>query len=354
MPSAAEATAAHPGLTYLERLDDAFELAVLASTGLHEHSFDIAGRGVRLRFAGAALARALTPALAHHPAAAADADHLTVCVFDAASTGVSAPPFPWDPTDVRERGEVRGFNDDRVRTLYETDSGMLSMIDLERRRAYLVVDERGRLLWWQRAAPLRSILHWGLGSPTTHLVHAAAVGTAHGGVLLAGAGGSGKSTTAVACAAAGFGYAGDDYALLDVAGGPVVHSLYATAKVTGRGLTMLPELSHALLPGSLEDEKHVIDMARAFPDRIARALPVDAIVLPRVAPGAVTCLERASAADALRALAPTTIYQLPSNGGLALRPLADLARRAPVYALTLGDEPTGPSLIAGLLEGRDD
>jgi hypothetical protein len=352
--SAGPVTRRHPGLDYIERLDEAFEVAAERRGGARELGLEIGGCAIRLRFADDALSDTLTAALSHHPARVLNSSDFTISAFDAAVAGIRLPRFPWGPADVRERGEVRGFNDDRVRTLYETDSGMLSMLDIQGRRAFLAVDDQRRLMWWQRAAPLRTIFHWILSSTTRLLAHAAAVGDGTGGVLLAGAGGSGKSTTAVACATAGLRYAGDDYVLLDTSAMPVVHGLYATAKLTDASLAMLPALGRFLLPGSLEDEKRVIDMAHAFPRAIARMLPVGAIVLPWVAPRERARLVRASPADALRALAPTTIYQLPSNGGRALGQLAELVRRVPAFGLAIGDDLSAASrLISELVRGAE-
>jgi hypothetical protein len=336
--SAGLAARRHPGLDYIECLEEAFEVAAEQAGGASERGLEIGGCAIRFRFSTEALSDALTAALSHHPACDADSADFTICAFDASAAGIRLPTFPWGPADVRERGEVRGFNDDRVRTLYEIDAGMLSMLDVEGGRTFLAVDDLRRMPSWHRAAPMRVIFHWILGSPTMLLAHAAAVGDGAGGVLLAGAGGSGKSTTAVACAAAGLRYAGDDYVLLETAGRPVVHSLYTSAKLTATSLAILSPLGPTLLPGSIEDEKRVINMARAFPHGIARSLPVQAIVLPQVTRGEPARLVRASAAQALRALAPTTIYQLPSNGGRALGQFAELVRRVPAYTLAIGDD----------------
>ncbi len=48
--------------------------------------------------------------------------------------------------------------------------------------------------------------------------------------MIAGPAGSGKSTLALACALQGLRYLGDDYVVVDVANGPIVHSLYSSAK----------------------------------------------------------------------------------------------------------------------------
>lgn len=343
----------HAGLDYLESLDRTFQAAAQRTGGACTWSLDIAGTSLRIHTAGERVRATLMPAIAHRLTPTADRADFDVFVVDAADSGAPLPAFCWRPEDVRERGEVRGFNDARLRTQFDSGSWMLSMLDVARGRAFLAVDGVGRVAPWHRAAPLRTILHWLLESPTRLLVHAAAVGDSDdGGVLLAGAGGSGKSTTAVVCAAAGMGYAGDDYVLVEIAGEPVAHSLYTTAKLTDRSLALLGSTGCSLQASVSDGEKQVIDMVQAFPGSLASVLPLRAIVLPSVEPGAPTRMRRASAGDALRALAPTTIYQLPSNGGRALASLASLARRLPAYSLTIGDGmPAAAEAVSELLRG---
>ena len=61
-------------------------------------------------------------------------------------------------------------------------------------------------------------------------MHSAAVEVDGRGVLLIGASGAGKSTTAMACAAAGLGFLGDDLCLVDPRS-RTVHSWYSTMKL---------------------------------------------------------------------------------------------------------------------------
>lgn len=340
----------HPGLEYLQRLEQRFQL-VARLVGVRELVLAIAGEGVRLRLAGERLAEALTPALSHHPVALGAPPSATICAFDLATSGTPAPPFPWAASDIRERGEIRGFNDRHVRTLYDSGPGVLSMLDVDRRYAILAVTDARRIPASGRAAPLRTIFHWQFGSATRLLAHAAAVGSVeHGGLILAGAGGSGKSTTAVACAAAGMRYLGDDYVLLETAGEPVVHSLYQTAKLTDASLALLPALERLPRSSAADERKRVLDLSRAFPGCVVERLPVRAIVLPQLSDRGETQLTPASPAAALRALAPTTIFQLPSNGGVALAQLARLARRVPAYRLQIRRGAPRVGAVAQLLE----
>jgi hypothetical protein len=83
----------------------------------------------------------------------------------------------------------------------------------------------------------------------------------------------------------------------------------------------------------------VVELTGRWPERMARAIGVDMLVVPRIVATGVTRLHLCSGGEALRALAPTTILQLAGDNGAVLAPLADLARRLPAYVLELGGAP---------------
>jgi hypothetical protein len=333
----------------------------LDTTGAVVHDLRIGGATVRLCFAGPALVPAVLPALAHLRADTAGTEPvLTVELWDAASTGVTPPAYPVPGEGVPARGEIRTYADAGARALYHSgvrprDGGFAEVTIFDDRAsiARYFVDAAERIPWYERAAPLRSVLHWGLTGPGRLLVHAGAVGIGDRGVLLAGPGGSGKSTSAVAALIAGCEYLGDDYVLVDLAGPhPVAHSLYATAKLAPEATALLPALSGTYggqTPNG--EEKWVIDVAQLRPDALRLQVGIAAIVLPCLRPDGPTRLLPASAGAALLALAPTTVFQGPLRDGVALGQLAELARRVPAHALELG---AGPEqvfpVIAQLLE----
>jgi hypothetical protein len=80
---------------------------------------------------------------------------------------------------------------------------------------------------------------------------------------------------------------------------------------------------------------YLADFGRA---RLARATPLSAIVLPRRAPAGGEP-EPATAAEALRDLAPSTILFLPHAGATGtFAALGRLVRRLPAYRLPLGPD----------------
>ena len=222
-----------------------------------------------------------------------------------------------------------------------------------------------RLPDYERGAPFVLLLHWWQllcpppAQPPACAVHAAAVGTERdGGLLLVGRGGSGKSTTALACLSAGFLYVGDDYCLLQsTADGPWAASLFATGKLSDAMLERFPVFATTVVnPTRTPGEKALLFLDRSFSAHLAAGLPLRAILLPRVlAGGGETRLTPASPAAALQALAPSTIFLFRRSGSEAANLLAQLAgvtRSLPCFHLQLGadaDATRTPRILSGLL-----
>ena len=85
----------------------------------------------------------------------------------------------------------------------------------------------------------------GLGKHKQQVVHAASVGTKDGAVLIVGKGGSGKSTSALACLNAGMYYLGDDYTLISNDSNPQVLQPLLFRKSKCRGYRSLSSTSGA-------------------------------------------------------------------------------------------------------------
>ena len=263
--------------------------AASRGSGCVERDLVVAGRGVKLRFAGPALVEPISGALAHLESREAALPAATVLLWDSASTGVPLPPVPWRMSDLDDHGQsrgyrVRGWDEESIYTLHDQDYGAMTIFDGGSRTAiYATLDAR-EVPSYERAAPLRAALHWSLSEPGRHLVHAGAVGGAEGGVIVAGRSGSGKSTLTLSCVEAGLGYLGDDYVLIDLAGEPTAHAVHSTAKIDERAIAQLPALAPAILARDGWDaDKVVLDLHRHRPSSLMRRVAVRAVVLPRVA-----------------------------------------------------------------------
>ncbi|HEX8206074.1 MAG TPA: hypothetical protein VF587_08455, partial [Solirubrobacteraceae bacterium] len=285
---------------------------------------------------------AVLPAFGHATAAPGDAapgPSLTVLLWDSGSSGLDDPEVPWDIGDVRTRGDVHGYEQSGYRISYEHASGAATVYHPESETLVFWVADPEAVPWYERGAPLRAALHHWAAAHGLHFVHAGAVGASGRGALLVGASGSGKSTTALACLEAGMEYAGDDYVILSGDETPRVHCLYSTAKLDAGSLERLPGLAGAVAQfGPDGEHKAVLDVYAHRPGVFRADLPVDAIVIPTVAPREQPEIRRATPAQALRAIAPTTLLQLPGAAQARMTAMARLVRGLPAFDLRVGTD----------------
>jgi hypothetical protein len=333
-----------------ERFDQA-----VAHAGPFERRFEIGGRVVLLRFAGNALHDLLTPALNHLAASPSSPPELTVFLFDTATTGVAPPPPAWASDAFRQRGEVDGFNDGRIHTVYQEGSDVLLMYDRERREALYWSSDHRKVPYWERSFPLRTVFHWWLEDQPLQPVHAAAVGLPEGGVLIVGLSGSGKSTTALACLDSELLFAGDDFVLVRTRPAPHVYSLYGTAKLEPANLARFPHLRAVAANGDrLDREKALLFLKSFAPEKLSGGFPIRALLVPRVTGRRDTLLRRSTASEAFLALAPTTLGYLPGSERAAFAKMGALVRQVPVYALEAGtDLAQIPRTILDLLRRQE-
>lgn len=133
---------------------------------------------------------------------------------------------------------MRGGCDARFTTLHEPNTQQLWMLDRQSMTAVVWMHDVDAVPLWVRIHRFRRLLHgWARGFGADR-VHAGVVGIDGVGVLAAGPGGSGKSTTVLAAMQAGLLSAGDDYVLVDTApqagSSPAAHALYGAMQCTRR------------------------------------------------------------------------------------------------------------------------
>lgn len=332
------------GVAFAAALAEAFEAAV-RRVGVREERLRVAGASILLRFAGNAARSRLIPAFASRletvatraAAAPAPAD-ATIDVFDTDSTGVAPPPPPGDVSDVRERGEFRGVDDEATRVAYNIGSGILNVFDRASCRGVWWTRDARLVPYYETASPLRTLLTWVLEERGVRVVHAACVAEAGVGVLLTAKGGSGKSTTALLCRTAGLGYLGDNNVAVSVAPVPTAHALFDSASLRRDNRVRVEGFAARVVNPDRSDEKalaFVVEGAAPGP----ASCRLRAILLPRVAGASRPTLRPVSAAEALRALAPSSLFVQPGAGPDAFAAAARLVRSLPAYVLDLADDP---------------
>lgn len=326
--------------------------------GLHSRSIPLAGRSIEFRFAGDRWTN-LPRAFAHAGSPAAGPP-LTVFVWD----GERQPRHHvlraylytltnWWFDYVGPRGQLLDVHSPSFQAVYVPGPDLLNVADLERNVAFCWKRDASPLPYWEVCSPFRPLLHCWLRAQGLQFVHAAAVGSAGGGVLLVGRGGSGKSSSALACLDSTLRYLSDDYCIVgreENGAGYTVHGLYSTAKLVGaEDLERFPSLApYVWNPDREPDQKAAFFIEEQAPEKCIGEFPLRALLVPEVTLGRDTRLEPCRPMEALEALAPSTLSQLPASGAGDLRFLGELVRRVPSYRLKLG---TDLAQIPRILEG---
>jgi hypothetical protein len=307
-----------------------------ARTGRVVRHIELAGTRIALLFAGERLVPVLFPALAHLEVEAdRDAD-VSFHVWDTESTGVDVPPPPCRRECFTDRGDIWSFGSRRIRSAFHWIEFSLNLLDLERREGVFWVRSSEQVPYWTKASPLRTLLHWWMEANGAQMLHAAAVGTDEGALLVTGKGGVGKSTTALTCLTAGMAYIADDYVVVRLEPEPTVFSVYSTAKLDRPQLDRFPQLApHAAnLTGA--DDKVVVHLEPAFARQLRRSLPLLCVASPTFAGVPETFFASAPPGRLQRAAAFTTMSQLPHAGRTTHEFIERMVAALPGVELHLG------------------
>jgi hypothetical protein len=338
---------------FFAELPRSFARAAARTGRQSERTYRVAGQAFTVGIAGGALEPVLTPAFAHLPPAEAGGGwHIRA--WDEAESGVPMPrpTWPWPEHGSLKHLVLPGAGEG-FRISIEPDPGIIALCRGETGEAWFWSRDAKRLPTNQYGSPLLGVMHWWAQARGLCLVHAAGVGTEDGGVLLVGKGGSGKSTTALSCLQAGFEYVGDDYCLVSPGEKPEAFGLYSSGKLFREQFPRFPELAaRAIDPGPDVFRKPVVflypDAARHLPE----CLPLRAIVIPTITGGTESECVPVGAAEAFRAIAPSTTAQLVHDESTLIQGMLALVRRLPCFQLRLGTRLTGaPLALRSLLHG---
>lgn len=262
-------------------------------------------------------------------------------------------PPAWSIDAYGVQGVIQGFNTERFQTVVQLGNNTLQMLDRGQNLSLYWIPNAKRITYYETISPLRTLLYWWMSRNARQLVHAGAVGTSGGGVLLPAKGGSGKSTTSLACLQAGLLYAGDNNILLGTDERlTYAYSMYNSTALHG---TQLEErLSHFLPmienPKRLGQQKAFAFLYERYPAQMAVSLPVRAVLVPHVTGHRDTELSEGSGGASLNALIPSTVFSLPGAGRGVVETLSRMVKPLPHYTLKLGTELDQiPRVISDLL-----
>jgi hypothetical protein len=337
---------------FFKRCHERF-LKAKASAGEISHFYRVGGTKIRLLFAGENLVPHLTAALEHLRIEKCDSPDVTFCIWDSDSTATEMVPPPCGLDCFTDRGDIWGFNSRRIKTAFHWIEFSLNLMDLETSTGIYWVQTAKTLPYWVYASPLRTLFHWWMEKNGCQLLHAAAVGTEHGAVLITGKGGVGKSTTALSCVEAGFYYLADDYVVTRLEPEPAVYSLYSTAKLNADFIANFPDLSKFVNNSeNLDQEKAVIFLQPHLKNQVLPEMPLKAIITPRITNLDDFRLTPINQRAIQGAMSFTTMSQLPYVGRYTHNFIGKLSARLPSYVLELGkDLRRAPTVISDFLAG---
>jgi len=323
---------------------------------MHPHAFRhstyvLAGQPIEMRIVRRRLAEVMDLPFAH---LRSEDTHLpaglTVEIWDQAETNVSCQ-VGVTRHDLDLHPNLKRSADGRYAS-YQLEH---SLVHLDRQTGSIIgyVSNTEELSLYERGRPLHVPLSLWLKSRDMPVIHAGLVSKNGRGVLLAGPGGSGKSTSAITCASAGFSYLSEDLIGLQFSDSVFLgHSLYSSTFIEPDHLERFPLLgAHAITGKYLFEKKRLVLLSQIASLRFERACRINAIVLPRVVHRRESHFRRASKGEALLTLAPSSLLVGERSYGLeGFNKLAKLVEQVPCYWLELGsvlDEI--PCVLEGML-----
>ncbi len=309
--------------------------------GLVERRFRIDGHPFVLRVAGPQLASKMSRALEHLAVDDASEPGLVLNCWSAAESGTEFPMPRWPAEHFAGRGEIRGLDSPAMRIGYFDWIELLNVYFPEKRQAFYCCAREGEFPLQQLGSPALNIFNWWLGTLGCQLIHAAAVGTKSGAVLIAGHGGAGKSTLAFSTVdSPELRYISDDYCVLLPGSPPQVAALYGSGKLTECSLQLLPHLrGHPANNDDPSREKALFFLREAFPGAQLLQAPLRAIVLSELS-SHTTALRPAAGRDVLSILADSTMRQLAGTAAPDFVRMLRLVQALPCYTLTHGADRT--------------
>ena len=325
------------GATAFRVMQAAFQKALEKNPDSFRESFyTFAGQSVRIRIIGRTLANNITQPFSHLQTArsASPTPQLTIDLWDENETGIHLSRVSHDNSDWTE---ITATSPDQR---FVGQRRLHTFACLDRITNHII----GSISWheqisvYERAKPLaRLLLEW-CNDYGVQVIHAGLVVHQGQGILFVGKSGAGKSTSALACLCAGFGYLSEDFVGLQRLpdGSFLGHSLYNSVFLETGHLTRFPSLLSYIIKGRPDEEKSVVLLSQAFPERLRRVVSIRVLLIPRIARARESKIYPASKAQALLALGPSSLFQIHSRRTYSFDNLTQLVEQVPCYWLELG------------------
>jgi hypothetical protein len=302
----------------------------------------LAGLRVRLRIAGVNMPSLIIPALAHLLQNSSECEpEYTVFIWDTPTAEIKLPKFSGNVDDIKFRGEIEGLNSEQFYAAQFSHANLLSLYDSKRKVGIICTSNPFHFPAFEIACPLRGVISWILQSSGRALIHAAAIGTQHGAVLLGGDSGAGKSSTALRGLLNKMFYFGDDICCIENHGlTSTVHSVYSSAKLHVHDKSKFSGLtsSKATIYGMESHEKEIYLLSPNFDSQLRLSSKIKAILIPDHTNGLMR-MEILSKALTANIISASTNSLLPRSGIETIKVIANMVRNVPCIRFHLGPDP---------------
>lgn len=325
--------------SFFQNITDIHKRARNISKDSEKRYYTIGQYTICLSFANSALISGITPAFEHLRTAPVATPDFTVLIWDSVSTGITMIKSPWNIKDYLTHGKIRGYNSRKFQTSVSLVSGALSMLDIENNIAAWWIKDYRALPMIETGSPIIAILDWWTSRNNLHYLHAGAVGTKEGGVLLMGTGGSGKSTTSIGCLNTSLYYLADDYCLLNYMTNPYVYSIYNSGKLDEASAKKLAHLNLSFFNKNPQNnEKYLTFIYNNYPKFIIKGFPIKAVLLPKISAQLHSSLKKISASETFKMIAPNNLLQFTGKKDKTLQALVKLVNSVPCYQFSVGSD----------------
>jgi hypothetical protein len=310
-------------------LKDAIEV-YKSSNYLESSTVDltIAGLAIRIQASSTALFEFIYPAFAWQAKTLISNADLEIFIMEDAGDLIS----PWKKNDFLSGNMIRGLNKGNVLATFDHQHSILSIYDHETGKALFWVGSAANLPEWEFGAPLRNILTWSLAKRNIHLIHASGVGTGGSGVLIAGPGGSGKSTTTAISVASGLETTGDDYCAIEISETPTIHGVYGLLKLVPDSLAA-PDMKNLVSGKIRSDGKAHYKIG----ENLKPSLRLTSVIFTHVS-DATKEIKNLSSRDSLIRLVSSTMSQAALPNPEIFSALSELAQSVQAYEWEVGPD----------------
>lgn len=313
------------------------------------YDIDLAHISVRLNFFGHELVHAMLPALSHitHSPPASQKPEYQIHVLDVTAISSPFPAIVGIANKFIFRGDIEDFSCTQYQIAYLIHPKIICAVDHFNKVGIVLAQEARCIPAFTNASPFKEIFNWIMLKNQCSLIHAAAVGNQDGAVILTGKSGAGKSVTAIRCLFHGFDFYGDDIVGISNKNKPVVHSIFASAKIFQKDCQKIAGLEkYSHLNNISPNNKMVFFLEEHF----KRQLPLEGhikAILHLVQSDGRAAISPTSIANVLNVVGSTSFTIFPYSHQSHTIQLISLFKHVPCFNFDLGNQVDD---IAPLLE----